>query len=113
MEKDIKDIIDLHIPDITRHWEIYKGLFKKERLAAKTILLAEGDIAKKMFFIADGGIRLYFNDRDKDVTMQFFFEGTFVCSMESFLEDKPSRYNLETLEKGIYYSLNKEDYHRL
>src|ERR1700712_3177466 len=113
MEKDIKDIIELHIPDITQDWESYKALFKKEKLPAKTILLAEGELAKKMFFIADGGIRLYFNDLDKDVTIQFFFEGTFVCSMESFLEDKPSRYNLETLEKGTYYSLNKADYHRL
>jgi CRP-like cAMP-binding protein len=113
MEKDIKDIIGLHIPDITQHWESYKGLFKKEKLPAKTILLADGELAKKMFFIADGGIRLYFNDLDKDVTIQFFFEGTFVCSMESFLEEKPSRFNLETLEKGIYYSLHRDDYCKL
>jgi CRP-like cAMP-binding protein len=113
MEKNIKDIIDLHIPGITQHWESYKGLFKKEILPAKTILLAEGDLAKKMFFIVDGCMRLYFNDLDKDVTIQFFFEGTFVSSMESFLEEKPSRFNLETLEKGTYYSLHRDDYQEL
>jgi CRP-like cAMP-binding protein len=113
MKKDIKDIIDLHIPNITQHWDSYKGLFKKEILPAKTILLAEGELAKKMFFIVDGAMRLYFHDQDKDVTIQFFFEGTFVSSMESFLEEKPSRFNLETLEKGTYYSLRRADYRKL
>ncbi|WP_158800457.1 Crp/Fnr family transcriptional regulator [Pedobacter sp. L105] len=110
METDLKDILNAHFPGVIDHWEAYQGFFKKEKLAAKTLLLAEGDVAKRMYFVASGALRLFFNDLEKDVTVQFFFENTFVCSMESFLENKPSRLNVETLEKGVYYSVSKEHY---
>jgi len=110
MEIAIKDIITSHIPGVIEYLPSFKDMFKKEMLGAKVLLLAEGDVAKRMYFVGKGALRLYFNDLEKEVTVQFFFENTFVCSMESFLENKPSRLNVETLEKGIYYSLSKEQY---
>ena len=88
-------------------------MFKEETIPAKTILLREGEVARRMFFIEKGVIRLFFNDFKKDVTAQFFFEGSLVCSMESFLEHKPSKFSLETLENGVYYSLDRESHARL
>jgi CRP-like cAMP-binding protein len=107
---DIKEIINAHIPGIIDHWDLYETFFKEERLPAKTRLLAEGDLAKKMIFITEGCLRLHYTDLNKDVTTQFFFENSFVCSLESFLDNQPSRYNIETLEKGCYYLLGKEHF---
>jgi CRP-like cAMP-binding protein len=113
MDGDILTIIANHIPGIREKWEEYSALFKKEAIPAKSILLREDEVAHRMYFIEKGCIRLFFNDYKKDVTVQFFFENSFVCSMESFLEQKRSKFGLETLEAGIYYSLSKEAHARL
>lgn len=113
MDGEIVHIIAKHIPGIEEKWEEYSPLFKREAIPAKTILLREGEVARRMYFIEKGSIRLFFNDFKKDVTAQFFFEDSFVCSMESFLEHKPSRFSLETLENGVYFSLDRESHIRL
>jgi len=84
MDGDINEIINRHIPGIGEKWEEYGALFKKEVIPAKSILLREGEFSHRMYFIEKGCIRLFFNDDKKDVTVQFFFEDAFVCSMESF-----------------------------
>ncbi len=110
MDDALQRIAAKHIPGIAEKWMEYGPLFKKEALPPKSILLREGEFARKMYFIEKGCIRLFFRDVKKDVTVQFFLEGSFVCSMESFLEHKPSKFGLETLEGGIYHSLSKESH---
>jgi CRP-like cAMP-binding protein len=113
METDAQYMIAQHIPGIESQWEKYGPLFRKEELPAKRILLKRGDIAGRMYFIYQGCIRLYYIDEDKDATLQFFFDRSCICSMESFLERKASEFSLETLEKGIYYSISRDNYLRL
>ena len=65
-------------------WFNYINWFKRIQVPAKTVLLNEGDIAKKVFLIEKGCIRAWFNNDGKDVTFQFFFENNTVASIESF-----------------------------
>jgi CRP-like cAMP-binding protein len=113
MPVSIAEVILQHIPGIESCWERYEHLFKRQEYSSKTILLREEDTARKMYFIEKGCIRLYFSDVDKDVTVQFFFEGKQVSSMESFQEDRPSKFSLETLEDTTCYVLSKDGYHQL
>jgi len=96
--------------DIQLEWQKFSHLFKREEVAAKTLLLKEGDIAKKVYFIEKGCLRLSFNNDGKDVTFQFFFEGEGISSAESFRYNQPSLYSIECLEASIVHSLNKADY---
>lgn len=42
---------------------------------AKTILLNEGDVAKKMYVVKKGILRLFLCDsQGRDITFRFFFE---------------------------------------
>lgn len=91
-------------------WQKFSHLFKREEIPAKTVLLQEGEIARKVFFIEKGCCRLSFNNDGKDITFQFFFEGEGVSSAESFRYDKPSLYSIESLEPSVVHSLTKADY---
>ncbi len=113
MPEAIPNVIFSHIPEIETCWEQYKHLFKKQVLKNKTVLLREGETAKKMFFIENGCIRLFFTDVNKDVTVQFFFENKLVSSMESFQENCISKFSLETLEDTTCYVLSKAGYLQL
>ena len=95
---------------IQLEWEKFSHLFKREEVSAKTILLKEGEIAKKIYFIEKGCLRLSFNNDGTDITFQFFFEGEAISSAESFRYNQPSLYSIESLESSIVHSLTKADY---
>lgn len=78
-------------------WNNYTNYFKRMEVPAKTTLLKEGEISKKIFFIEKGCIRAWFNNDGKDVTFQFFFENGSVSSVESFRKNVPSLLSLETV----------------
>jgi len=94
-------------------WNDYTGCFNRIEVPARTILLTEGSISKKMFLIEKGCIRVWFNNKGKDVTSQFFFENEMVGSIESFRKNIPSPTNIETVEPSILWWISKEDLDRI
>lgn len=95
---------------MTKNWENYSHLFKRQEISAKTILLQEGQVSKIAYLIEKGCIRSWFNNNGKDITFQFFFEGESVASVESFMTNQPSLYNLESIEPCIIHSISKKDF---
>jgi len=91
-------------------WDPFRPLFKREELTAKTILLEEGAISKRAFYIEKGCLRVCFNNNGKDVTFQFFFEGEGVSSIESFITGQPSLFTIESIEPCIVHSISKRDF---
>jgi hypothetical protein len=59
-------------PEIKIEWEKYSHLFKEIEIPAKAGLLNEGKVSKYGYFIKKGCLRLWFNNKGKDVTFQFF-----------------------------------------
>lgn len=82
-------------------------------IPAKTILLKEGEIPKRIFLIEKGCVRAWFNNDGKDVTFQFFFENAIVSSMESFRKEIPSPISIETIEPSIIWYIHKKDVERI
>lgn len=94
-------------------WNEFLHLFKKQQIPARTILLREGKISQKAFYIEKGCIRLWFNNNGKEVTFQFFFEGEAVSSIESFNTNQPSLFNIETVEPCIIRAIAKKDFKQI
>ena len=90
-------------------WGDYISYFNHITVPAKTILLKEGDIPKKVFLIEKGCIRVWFNNDGKDVTFQFFFENSTVASIESFRKECPSPVTVETIEPCSLWYIHKKD----
>lgn len=90
-------------------WNDYISRFQRMEVPAKTILLHEGNIAAKLFFIEKGCIRVWYNKQGKDITTQFFFENNMVSSIVSFKNNMPSLVNIETIEPSIVWFINKPD----
>jgi CRP-like cAMP-binding protein len=95
------------LPD--QKWIEYTNYFNRIEVPAKTILLEEGEISKRLFIIEKGCIRVWFNNNGKDLTTQFFFENQSVASIESFMKKFPSPVTIETIEPSIIWSVSKND----
>ncbi|MFY0254064.1 Crp/Fnr family transcriptional regulator [Chitinophaga sp. 30R24] len=90
-------------------WEQYQHLYEEITVPAKTVLLEEGKISRYAYYIQEGAIRLWFNNKGKDTTFQFFFEGEGVSSIESFRTGKPSTYAIETITACKLLKISKEN----
>jgi CRP-like cAMP-binding protein len=87
-----------------------EDVFPTKTLAPKTMLVREGSAAAELIFIHAGCIRAWYNADGQEVTLQFFFEGEFVTSLESFLNNIPSAINIETLEACKVSIMKRDDF---
>jgi CRP-like cAMP-binding protein len=94
-------------------WAPYAHLWKELQVPAKTVLLREGDVSKKAFYIEKGCMRLWFNNQGKEVTFQFFFENEGVSSIESFNSGQPGLFTLETIEPCTLRVISKKDFDKI
>lgn len=93
--------------------ERYAALFHQQTAPARTVLLQEGQVSQRAYFIVKGCLRVWFNHQGQELTCQFFFEGEGVSSIESFRAQKPSEYNIESIEACELYWIHREDFIRI
>jgi CRP-like cAMP-binding protein len=93
--------------------EKYRHLLKEKTIPAKTVLLTEGEVSKKAYFIKTGCLRLWFNNKGKDITFQFFFENEAVSSVESFRSGEPSLFSIESVEPTTVYVISKNNFENI
>jgi CRP/FNR family transcriptional regulator, anaerobic regulatory protein len=79
----------------------------------KELVLQEGQICKYAYFINYGCLRYYYNVEGQENTAQFFFENGWYADYESFLSSKPTKQNIETLEKSELLLLSAKDLQQL
>ena len=98
------------LPHLKDKLESYAALYQRLEVPAKTILLREGEISRRSFYIEKGCLRAWFNNKGKDTTFQFFFEQQGLSSAQSFKKNVPSIFTIEAVEPCIVQVLHKEDY---
>ncbi len=79
----------------------------------KELLLQEGNVCKFSFFINKGCLRYFYVVDGQENTGQFFFENSWYTDYESYLSGRPSKQNIETLEKSEIILLAKSDLQQL
>lgn len=95
------------------NWNEFKEFFVEKKMAAKTTLLLENEIARNIYFIKKGCLRIWFNNEGKDITLQFFFENQAVASIDSFFSQKPSRFSIECIEPSTVIVLCKDSFDKI
>ncbi|BAU54380.1 DNA-binding transcriptional dual regulator Crp [Mucilaginibacter gotjawali] len=93
--------------------EKYRHLLIEKTIPAKTILLNEGEVSRNAYFIKNGCLRLWFNNKGKDITFQFFFENEAVSSAESFRSGEPSLFSIESIEPSTICIISKKNFENI
>ncbi|TAE08567.1 MAG: Crp/Fnr family transcriptional regulator [Bacteroidetes bacterium] len=75
----------------------------------KEFVLREGQVCRYAYFVNAGCLRYFYNVEGVENTGQFFFENAWYTDYESYLLEKPSKQNIETLEKSELVLLSKQD----
>lgn len=90
-------------------WQFFSSKLKKVELKKKKPLLELGEIENHLSFIEKGVVRFYFPKEEYDVTFGFLFENQFVTGYDSFLERKPSEYQIESLTNTTLWRITYDD----
>jgi len=91
--------------------ESFLKFSKKEVHPKGTILLEEGKLCRKLYFIEKGVLRFYYyNKKGDDVTHWFLLENDFITEINSFIERFESEYYLEVLEDCTLYACTIQDF---
>lgn len=88
---------------------ILEEAFTFRQVPNKFKLAEEGKVAKELYFINKGLIRLYYSKNGEEITGFIFQEGLFAASLDSFLRHSPSIQSLETMEDCELLVITKEE----
>ena len=70
-------------------------------------LITEGKKCTHLYFLEHGALRGYYNLDGKEVTHWFAFENDFVTSFHGFITNEPCVENIQLLEHGIVWAIEK------
>ncbi|NTW52937.1 MAG: Crp/Fnr family transcriptional regulator [Chlorobiaceae bacterium] len=87
--------------------------FFKPYLVEKTIerdgyLLTEGGCCRDMSFIVSGVFRMFYLSDGKEINAHFFLANDFMAEYCSFLNQKPSKYSIQALERSVVVTFSHE-----
>lgn len=102
----IKGFVSSFIVTITEL--MYKTSYKKG-----DILLMEGEICDKVFYVESGLLRFYTVAENKEISTWFSKEGDFITSANSFHFGTPCHENIQALENSVIYSFDKSVYFQM
>ena len=86
--------------------ERIKHYLIEESFPKKTLLLKEGQVSQRIYFIKKGFIRAYYHKENEKFTSWFMGDGEIIISVYSFFSRKPSFEYIEILEDSILQSIN-------
>lgn len=95
-------------PQLNKYWDKYLPFQQIKKVPAKALLLAEGKKSQYYIFIEKGCVRTYINKNGEEKTIQFFFENEGLTSFDSFVNNVPSLFSVETIEPSVVYMLHKK-----
>jgi CRP-like cAMP-binding protein len=87
--------------------------FFKPHLVEKTFerdafILNEGCCCREMSFIVSGVFRMFYLSDGKEINAHFFKENDFMAEYCSFLNQRPSKYSIQALERSVVVTFSHE-----
>lgn len=91
------------------HWQLLSDGLCVQEVKEGTVLLAQGKIARELFFICEGVVRLVKHTSEgEDITMFFLKENRCATVLDSFSKNMPSDYTLEAACDARVIALHRE-----
>ncbi|MBC7913970.1 MAG: Crp/Fnr family transcriptional regulator [Pyrinomonadaceae bacterium] len=109
-ESYFKSRVESYSPISNESWLLLKELVLFQTPKKGEILLREGQISRKIYFICKGAVRAFCADLDGNIyNKNLFLEGSLAGSTVSSIQKTPSTFTLEALEDSVLISI---DYHK-
>ena len=106
----LKDISESEISNLLTD---FQSIMHKKSFSKNELIHEEGKICNHLFIIEKGVARSFYFKEGKDITAHFAVENGTITAIDSFIQRKKSRYNIELLENSDVILISHQDLHRL
>ncbi len=109
--QQIKAYLDQIATISEQDWDYFISKLQRRVIPKKMVFLKVNEIENHISFIESGVVRLYIpkDNPDKEITFGFSFKDQFISAYDSFLTQKPSAYQLQTLTDTTILSITYQD----
>ena len=112
------DILKQHIQKFTEitdeQFAEVRSYFTLKRIAKKENLLVEGQTCKAHYFVLKGILRKFFvNNKGVEHTTEFAIENWWMTDHFSIIQQSPSHFFIQAVEKAELLSISGESYDKL
>ncbi|CAN5442583.1 Crp/Fnr family transcriptional regulator [soil metagenome] len=83
-----------------------RSILVEEHFNRKSLLLKEGQVSQRVYFIKKGTVRAYYHKAGREYTSWFMGDGDIIVSVYSFFSRRPSFENIEVLDDSVLQSIN-------
>lgn len=108
MQLKLKHIIKFLINPPDEQIEEFLTRTKEIDVPKNTVLLNEGDVCEKIIFVKTGVLRLYAETENGEKNFFFAFDGELITEFYSFLEAKPAKASIATIENSVIEVFDKK-----
>lgn len=105
----LKEFLTQKLDIQPEEWGYFSSFLTKKIVPKATLILKKGEIENTISFIEKGSVRFFVPYEENELTFAFIFENDFVCAYDSFLTQKPSSYNSETLTDTVIWQLTYDN----
>ncbi len=74
-------------------------------------LIKEGEIAKSIYIVKSGSMRIFTRTQNDEITFRLGYHGSWMASFSSFLTGKPSEFYIQTLKKSSLLKVSKDQFY--
>ncbi len=113
MCKQLKGLIKKYTELPLSEWQIIENAFHKNEYKKDSILLTEGSICRKFYFIETGIVRFFYNIDGNEITKVFTVAPYCFTSKNSFLKQIAAPENIQIIDKAIIWETTYSKYKEL
>jgi CRP-like cAMP-binding protein len=93
---------------------VFNKYIETHHFEKKEFILQEPKVCKHLYFVEKGCLRMYFiNKKGVEQITQFALEGWWVSDYQSFMNNTPSDYYIQTIEESTIVSINHQNLDKL
>jgi CRP-like cAMP-binding protein len=87
--------------------------FQERTVEKDKFVIKKGQVVAAYFFIKSGGLRIYFDKADREITGWLAFENDFFTELNSLKSGQPTQFNIQAIEKTTLLTIDKQQMDRL
>ncbi|MEQ9443774.1 MAG: Crp/Fnr family transcriptional regulator [Cyclobacteriaceae bacterium] len=113
MYSQLRQYVSQWAPFSAAELSFLEDLFVYREVPRKFSLIREGEVAREVYFVNKGCLRLFYPKEGEEVTAFIFLENLFATALDSLLQQIPSQQSLETLEDSELLVIDHENFRKM
>lgn len=86
----------------------FSQVLSEEQYPKGYLLHRQESVCRHIYFVTSGAIRSFYLKDGKDITAHFAMDLGVISAADSFIFNRPSRYNLEVLEDSTVFCMTRQ-----